>query len=112
MSFPDTIETFFDCPRRLLDTKLLEATFTDVALKEVYARSGGDISFFANIDQATDLQYAIGASWPEVYYLRKLADEGFVHMFQDAGQEAVYAVKQSYSPMLNTILIEEDTFSG
>jgi hypothetical protein len=84
----------------------------EVALREIYSKYNGDISSFSDINVATELQYSIASSWPEVYYLRKLAEEGYVYCFQDQGQEPVYAVKTVYSPILNTILIEDETLSG
>lgn len=107
------IASIFDAPTESLDQDFLWVTFRDIANREILSRSAGDVSVFSVYDEAVNLQKAILDQWPKSYYLEKLAEAGIVHRFEtDDPNVYTYAVKESYIPVLNTILMEVDTKSS
>lgn len=108
---PGYIDSILEAPLSVLDLDLLWSTFYSVTAKEILFRSEGDLAFFNDFAQSAMLQTAICAQWPQQYYLEKLVSEGIVYKFED-GDNVTYAVKETYRPILNTILIEVDSNQG
>lgn len=102
------IDTMFDAPAGSLDQMVLWQTFHDIAYREIFARSSGEVSMFSDYDQAVMLQTAIAQQWPRAYYLDKLVSAGIVHKFETEKDVFTFAVKEAYSPILHTILTEVD----
>lgn len=108
---PGHIDTIFDASLSGLDEVVLWSTFHEIAYKEVFKRSSGDLSVFADYTEAVAMQTAIAVQWPIAYYLDKLEHAGIVHKFETV-KEVTYAVKEAYIPVLNMILTEVEISEG
>lgn len=110
------VEEIFGESLHDLNFPLLESTFAEVAYRKIKTLANNDLSYFSSIHNAEKLQDLITADWPLIYYLETLCDEELCHKFEDGisilDEEAVYALKSAYSPILATILIEVDTSEG
>lgn len=96
-----------------MDIPLLQQVFCDVARKIIIKETEGDMAHYAVVENVVALQNTLVKELAEAYYTQLLLKEDIVLQFEDPDSKKsdpgfVYAVKESYIPVLNTILTASD----
>ena len=96
-----------------IDIPLLQKSFCEVARRIIDKETEGDLSHYSVVENVVALQNTLMKELAEVYYTQLLLVDGIVHQFEDPNSdknnpEFVYAVKEAYIPVLNTILTASD----
>lgn len=105
---PDVVKLYFDCTVSSLDPNTLWATFEGIAYAEIFRYTKGNIE--ALNTTSTQIYNSVLSVWPSRYYLAKLQDAGAIIKFDmGKGKMPVWAIRESYSELLKTILIPDAT---